>query len=211
LARLANWLGRRSNAVPDDFINRFAGRTEIKVIVRLGRHGTRFPQVIQTLTNEIAATSAEKTLWTFNWTRGSHRTNSFGSLTTLAAIRRASSRVSSLAKDLQPASSYLQLTLTAYIKLLGTDDPDTIADAVPLAKTKSFAASLWRVYIASAATAVATRDGFVSMQTCHSCRAAENRVNDRHRFVQRELFFEQLISRTEDFRSKFALTPACPS
>ena len=41
LARLTNWLGRRSNAVPDDFINRFAGRTAIKVIVRCGRHGTR--------------------------------------------------------------------------------------------------------------------------------------------------------------------------
>jgi hypothetical protein len=36
LAGLTNWLGRRSNAVPDDFINRFAGRTEIKVIVRRG-------------------------------------------------------------------------------------------------------------------------------------------------------------------------------
>ena len=70
LARLTNRLGRRSNAVPDDFINRFAGRTEIKVIVRRGRHGTRFPQVIQTLTNEIAATSAEKTLWTFNLDAG---------------------------------------------------------------------------------------------------------------------------------------------
>jgi hypothetical protein len=41
LARLTNRLGRRSNAVPDDFINRFAGRTEIKVILRCGRHGTR--------------------------------------------------------------------------------------------------------------------------------------------------------------------------
>jgi hypothetical protein len=41
LARLTNRLGRRSNAVPDDFINRFAGRTEIKVIVRCGRHGSR--------------------------------------------------------------------------------------------------------------------------------------------------------------------------
>jgi hypothetical protein len=41
LARLTNRLGRRSNTVPDDFINRFAGWTEIKVIVRCGRHGTR--------------------------------------------------------------------------------------------------------------------------------------------------------------------------
>jgi len=46
LARLTNRLGRRSNAVPDDFVNRFAGQTEIKVIVRSGRHGTRFPQIL---------------------------------------------------------------------------------------------------------------------------------------------------------------------
>jgi hypothetical protein len=43
LARLTNRLGRRANAVPDDFVNRFAGRTEIKVIVRRGRHGTLPP------------------------------------------------------------------------------------------------------------------------------------------------------------------------
>jgi hypothetical protein len=40
LTRLANRLGRRANALSDDFVNRFAVRTEIKVIVRCGRHGT---------------------------------------------------------------------------------------------------------------------------------------------------------------------------
>ena len=33
LASLANWLGRRSNVVTDDFVDRLAGRTEKEKVV----------------------------------------------------------------------------------------------------------------------------------------------------------------------------------
>ena len=37
LAPVANWLGRRSNAMADDFINRLAGRAEIKKVAHCSK------------------------------------------------------------------------------------------------------------------------------------------------------------------------------
>ena len=40
-ANLANWLGRRSNVVTDDFVDRLAGRAGIEEVRHCGSNGTR--------------------------------------------------------------------------------------------------------------------------------------------------------------------------